>query len=304
MSSHGKPNPIEKFGFVFFAGGFGLFGFSVFAQAILPLVVLKNIPMATVEDIAENVDPAFEDMARRWKPEFDAAFPDGPTSKSYAEALRIGRKVYVQEACWHCHSQFVRPISNEAARWGKVSYASEYQTELQMPPLLGTRRVGPDLSREAWVHSNDWHAAHFYKPKNVVPVSVMPDFPWLFDEKTKNPNKKGLSLIAYVQYLGSWVPEEERAPVGEPNPSGLRPNTLSISTEEMDAAAKSNPIKSEAPAPKASASAAVAAPTAAPVEAAAPVPAPVQESLDDIPIKKDAWATEDKLDKSWVVGIE
>ena len=52
------------------------------------------------------------------------------------------------EGCWHCHSQFVRPVSNEERRWGPVSKTEEYQNELQRPVMFGTRRVGPDLSRE------------------------------------------------------------------------------------------------------------------------------------------------------------
>lgn len=294
---------IEKFSFVFFGAGFGLLFFSVFMQAVLPVLVLRHIPMAHVEDIAKNVDPAFLDEARRWPEQFKKYFPDGPTSKSYAEALRVGRDAYVAEACWHCHSQFVRPISNEDMRWGKISYASEYQDELQLPPLLGTRRVGPDLSRESWVHSNDWHAAHFFRPVNVVPVSVMPEFPWFFDDN-KLPNKKGLSIIAYVQWLGSWVPEQER--VKEANPQGDPLDLLGITPEMMDKAAKEHPIKIAEPA-KADAAPAAAVPAAVPA-AAAPEAAPAApakaETLDDIPIKKDRWATEDKLDKSWVVGIE
>ncbi len=282
---------IERFNFVLFAGGFGLFIFSVVAQAVLPFMVLKDIPYATADKIAENVDPAFTDMARRWEKEFKTYYPGGATPKNYAEALRLGKKVYIQEACWHCHSQFVRPVSNESVRWGKVSYPAEYQTEFHLPPLLGTRRVGPDLSREAWVHSNDWHAAHFYRPTDVAPVSVMPDFPWLFD-KNKVPNKKGMGLIAYVQWLGSWIPEEDRAGGG----------TLNITREMMDKNRGKFPQSTAAPAAaaKPAAAAAPAAAEAAPAAAAAPV----KETLEDIPVRKDPWAKEENLDKPWTVGIE
>ena len=75
---------------------------------------------------------------------------------------------------------------------------------MNLPHLFGTRRVGPDLIRESGVHSNDWHVAHFYDPRNVAPYSVMPSYPWFFDED-KRPNERGLALIAYVQWLGSWV---------------------------------------------------------------------------------------------------
>jgi hypothetical protein len=134
------------------------------------------------------------------------------------EALRLGRQVYVGEGCWHCHSQFVRPVSNESRRWGEVSQTSEYQNELQRPVMFGTRRVGPDLSREGGRRSNDWHVAHFYRPTLVSPDSPMPEYPWLFDEvegrderdpaakfTTHTPNQRGLALIVYIQWLGSWL---------------------------------------------------------------------------------------------------
>jgi hypothetical protein len=87
-----------------------------------------------------------------------------------------------------------------------VSYAREYQNALQRPVLFGTRRVGPDLSREGGRRSNDWHVAHFYDPRNVVPTTVMPPYRWFFDG-VGFPNKKGLAIITYVQWLGSWLEE-------------------------------------------------------------------------------------------------
>jgi cbb3-type cytochrome c oxidase subunit II len=100
----------------------------------------------------------------------------------------------------------VRPVSREDARFGKVSYASEYMNEMFLPHLFGTRRVGPDLIREAGKHGNDWHVAHFYEPTLVVPTSVMPRYSWFFDGD--EPNKKGIAMIAYVQWLGSWATPE------------------------------------------------------------------------------------------------
>ena len=68
-----------------------------------------------------------------------------PNAQSFAKALRTGRDVYVAEACWHCHSQFVRPVSNEDLRFGPVSTPEEYQNDMFLPHLFGTRRIGPDL---------------------------------------------------------------------------------------------------------------------------------------------------------------
>jgi len=122
-----------------------------------------------------------------------------------AEALRLGRQVYIGEGCWHCHSQFVRPVSNESRRWGPVAETREFQNELQRPVMFGTRRVGPDLSREGGRRGNDWHAVHFYRPKMVSPNSPMPEYPWFFEGSPDAPNKRGLAIIAYVQLLGSWL---------------------------------------------------------------------------------------------------
>jgi cbb3-type cytochrome oxidase cytochrome c subunit len=88
-----------------------------------------------------------------------------------------------------------------------VAETWEYQNVLQRPVLFGTRRVGPDLSRESARRSNDWHAAHFYQPKSTTSWSVMPNYTWLFDGSPDKPNKRGLALITYMQFLGSWLPE-------------------------------------------------------------------------------------------------
>jgi hypothetical protein len=71
--------------------------------------------------------------------------------------------------------------------------------------MFGTRRVGPDLSRQGGRHGNDWHAVHFFRPKSVVSDSPMPSYPWLFEGDPSKPNKRGLALITYIQWLGSWL---------------------------------------------------------------------------------------------------
>lgn len=72
--------------------------------------------------------------------------------------------------------------------------------------MFGTRRVGPDLTRAGGRRSNDWHAAHFFRPRDTSPLSVMPDFPWFFDGDPGWPNDRGFAIILYVQWLGSWHP--------------------------------------------------------------------------------------------------
>ncbi|OGW00791.1 MAG: hypothetical protein A2889_07850 [Nitrospinae bacterium RIFCSPLOWO2_01_FULL_39_10] len=193
----------ERFSFVFMVAGIGFFVLGFIFQMLGPLVFLKDIPMKTVSELAkEDINAEFYQLAEDYPAEFKKYFGE-PTQNAYSEALRLGRDIYIAEACWHCHSQYVRPVANEEIRYGNVSVASEYQNELQMPVLFGTRRVGPDLTREAGVHSNDWHAAHFYDPPSVQPDSVMPSYIWFYDENGR-PNKKGLAIVAYVQWLGSW----------------------------------------------------------------------------------------------------
>lgn len=97
----------------------------------------------------------------------------------YTPLEQRGRAVYVREGCWYCHSQYVRPVAGEDFRWGPVSEAGEYAHD--QPHLLGTRRIGPDLTRVGLKYSDDWHYAHTWDPRITVPESIMPRFKWLFD---------------------------------------------------------------------------------------------------------------------------
>jgi hypothetical protein len=190
---------------VLLIGGLGFFLFAFLSNAIVPILMYRDLPEKTAEEVVnENLRYQFQDLALRYPEAFKQHFGE-PTAENCAEALRLGRKVYVGEGCWHCHSQFVRPVSNESQRWGPVSQTIEYQNELQRPVLFGTRRVGPDLSREGGRRGNDWHAVHFFDPASVSPDSPMPRYTWFFDGAPDKPNKRGLALITYVQWLGSWL---------------------------------------------------------------------------------------------------
>lgn len=186
-------------------GGIGFFLFAFLSNAVVPILMYRNMPEKTAEEsVNENLLYQFEDLSVRYPEAFKEHFGE-PTAENCAEALRIGRDVYVGEGCWHCHSQFVRPVSNESRRWGPVAQTIEYQNELQRPVMFGTRRVGPDLSREGGRRGNDWHAVHFFNPPTVSTGSPMPRYPWFFDGAPDKPNKRGLALITYVQWLGSWL---------------------------------------------------------------------------------------------------
>jgi cbb3-type cytochrome c oxidase subunit II len=194
---------MERFGASFLIAGIVTFLLGFFLQGVMPVLTLRNVPIASVAEVARDIPPEFEQLAEDYPAEFARYFGE-VSSATLARALTAGKAVYIAEACWHCHSQFVRPVSSEDIRFGPVSTPEEYQNLMQLPHLFGTRRVGPDLIRQAGVHSNDWHVAHFYEPRNVAPYSVMPAYPWLFDDD-RRPNERGLALVAYVQWLGSWT---------------------------------------------------------------------------------------------------
>ena len=90
-----------------------------------------------------------------------------------------GRDIYIREGCNVCHSQMIRPFRAETERYGHYSVAGEFVYD--HPFLWGSKRTGPDLARVGGRYSDAWHRAHLYNPRDVVPESNMPAFPWLFD---------------------------------------------------------------------------------------------------------------------------
>ena len=197
---------MERFSFIFLVAGLLFFGLAFAVSGWIPMLPVKDLEVRTVEQLAEIPPLEFVELREQYPEAFEKAYPGMDDRQAFAEALRTGHKVYVGEACWHCHSQQVRPWGNDEARYGRKSFPEEYHNELNMPPLWGTRRIGPDLIRRGGKQSNDWHVAHFYNPPDVNPVSVMPAYPWFYEDDAVTPNKSGLSIIAYVQWLGSWEP--------------------------------------------------------------------------------------------------
>lgn len=194
---------------ILFIAGIGFFVFAFLSNGALPMVMYKDLPEKTAEQVVnKRVMVEFKDLARRYPEALQQHFGEA-SEENCAEALRLGRQVYIGEGCWHCHSQFIRPVSNESLRWGPVAETWEYQNELQRPVMFGTRRVGPDLSRDGGRRANDWHVVHFFKPSLVSSNSPMPEYPWLFDKDPQDPdklvpNRRGIALITYIQWLGSW----------------------------------------------------------------------------------------------------
>ena len=92
-----------------------------------------------------------------------------------------GRDIFIREGCVGCHSQMIRPFRAETERYGHYSVAGE--SVWDHPFLWGSKRTGPDLARVGGRYSDDWQRAHLYNPRNVVPESIMPAYPWLVENK-------------------------------------------------------------------------------------------------------------------------
>lgn len=115
-----------------------------------------------------TVLPSFADMAR-------------PTvgTKPYTVLELAGRNVYIKESCNACHSQMIRPFKSETDRYGMYSLSGEYAYD--RPFLWGSKRTGPDLLRIGNYRTTDWHEKHMLDPQSVVPGSIMPKYPHMFE---------------------------------------------------------------------------------------------------------------------------
>lgn len=97
--------------------------------------------------------------------------------KPYDPLALTGRDVYIREGCYNCHSQMVRPFRAEVERYGPYSVAGEFVYD--HPFQWGSKRTGPDLHRVGGRYSDEWHRLHLLKPRDLVPESNMPGYPWL-----------------------------------------------------------------------------------------------------------------------------
>jgi len=144
-----------------------------------------------------------------------------------------GRDVYIREGCYNCHSQMVRPFRAETERYGPYSQAGE--SVWNHPFQFGSKRTGPDLARVGGRYSDEWHRVHLINPRDLVPESNMPGYPWLAEaeidalataRKVAAMRTLGVpyseediaaaadqvqgkteldALVAYLQHLGKWV---------------------------------------------------------------------------------------------------
>ena len=125
--------------------------------------------------------------------------------KPYSALELTGRDIYVKEGCYNCHSQMVRPFRAETERYGHYSVAGEYVYD--RPFQWGSKRTGPDLARVGGRYSDEWHRVHLINPRDVVPQSIMPGYPWL-EENQLDPSSIQGKMRA-LRTLGTPYSDEE-----------------------------------------------------------------------------------------------
>ncbi len=131
--------------------------------------------------------------------------------KPYTPLQLAGRDIYVREGCYNCHSQMVRPFRSEALRYGQHSLAGEFVYD--HPFQWGSKRTGPDLHRVGGKYSDEWHSIHLNNPRELVPESNMPAYPWLL-EATVDPAQMAPRMKA-LRTVGVPYSDEEIAKAGE-----------------------------------------------------------------------------------------
>ena len=134
-----------------------------------------------------------------------------PGVKPYTALQLAGRDVYIREGCYNCHSQMIRPFRAETLRYGHYSVAGE--SVYDHPFQWGSKRTGPDLARVGGKYSDEWHRVHLNNPRDVVPESNMPEYPWLsknlVDASAMPAHMKALRMVG-VPYS-----DEDIAKAGE-----------------------------------------------------------------------------------------
>jgi cytochrome c oxidase cbb3-type subunit II len=126
--------------------------------------------------------------------------------KPYTPLQLAGRDIYVREGCYNCHSQMIRPFRAETLRYGSYSVAGEFVYD--HPFQWGSKRTGPDLHRVGGRYSDEWHQLHLNNPRDVVPESNMPAYPWLakntLDANELAPKMKALRVVG-VPYTDAEI---------------------------------------------------------------------------------------------------
>ena len=139
-----------------------------------------------------------------------------PGLKPYTPLQLAGRDVYIREGCYNCHSQMIRPFRAETLRYGDYSKAGEFVYD--HPFQWGSKRTGPDLHRVGGKYSDDWHRIHLNNPRDLVPESNMPAYPWLeraaLEPTAMAPKMKALRVVG-VPYTDEEINQGGEAVKGK-----------------------------------------------------------------------------------------
>lgn len=133
-----------------------------------------------------------------------------PGVKPYTALQLAGRDVYLREGCYNCHSQMIRPFRAETLRYGHYSVAGEFVYD--HPFQWGSKRTGPDLHRVGGRYSDEWHRIHLNNPRDLVPESNMPAYPWLEKNKVDGPGmapRMKALRVAGVPYTDAEIAKAE-----------------------------------------------------------------------------------------------
>ncbi|MCQ9326877.1 cytochrome-c oxidase, cbb3-type subunit II [Neisseria dentiae] len=131
--------------------------------------------------------------------------------KPYSALQVAGRDIYVREGCYNCHSQMIRPFRAETERYGHYSVGGE--SVYDRPFQWGSKRTGPDLARVGGRYSDEWHRLHLLNPRDVVPESNMPAFPWL--ARNKVDAEATVQHMKALRAIGTPYSDEEIAKAPE-----------------------------------------------------------------------------------------
>ncbi|HND77400.1 MAG TPA: cytochrome-c oxidase, cbb3-type subunit II, partial [bacterium] len=152
----------------------------------LPFIILTLIAVA-IGGVLEIV-PTFA---------VESNIPTIASVKPYSPLELQGRDIYIREGCYTCHSQLVRPFRSETERYGEYSKAGEYVYD--HPFQWGSKRTGPDLHRVGGKYTNSWHYSHMMDPRAISPGSIMPAYPWLFENSLDiSTTEKKISAMQIV----------------------------------------------------------------------------------------------------------
>ncbi len=161
-----------------------------------------------------------------------------PGVKPYEALNLIGRDIYIREGCVGCHSQQVRMLQSEVQRYGPYSLAGE--SVYDHPFLWGSKRTGPDLARVGGRYSDEWHRLHLRNPRDLVPDSNMPSYPWLQHKSVEGENvQRRMTVLRYigVPYTDEQIAKAPEALVGKTEEDALIAYLQGLGIQGRDAAA-------------------------------------------------------------------